>query len=171
LDAAGTETGSGGREWMEHDAQGPGDDTPLEPGPAVPGAADGPPSGPPTGSGPPATRPQLTDPEARTFAMLAHLSAFSGFVIPFGHILGPLLIWLIKREEHPLVDDQGREALNFQLSMSLYYIVGLILILALIGFVILPLLVAFSIVVTIIGTIRANGGERYRYPLCIRFIK
>ncbi|MQB00084.1 MAG: DUF4870 domain-containing protein [Actinobacteria bacterium] len=105
------------------------------------------------------------------FAMLAHLSAFSGFVIPFGHILGPLLVWLIKREEHPLVDDQGREALNFQLSMSLYYIVGLILILALIGFLVLPALVAFSVVVAIIGAIRANGGERYRYPLCIRFLK
>jgi uncharacterized Tic20 family protein len=159
---------------MEDNAQTPDDHTPVDRTPVEPeDQADGPPpayAGPPVGSGPP-TKPQLTDPEARTLAMLGHLSAFSGFVIPFGHILGPLLIWLIKREDHPFVDDQAKEALNFQLSMSLYYLIGLVLILALIGFLILPALVVFSIVVMIMGAIRANNGERYRYPLCIRFIK
>jgi uncharacterized Tic20 family protein len=82
-----------------------------------------------------------------------------------------LIVWLIKRDEHPFVDDQGREAVNFQLSMTLYYFVGLVLLLVLIGFVILPALVVFSIVVTVMAAVQANGGQRYRYPLCIRFIK
>lgn len=131
-------------------------------------------AGPPLVTPPPATPPgarQLSDKDARTFGMLAHLAAFSGFVIPFGHLLGPLLVWLIKREEHPFVDDQGRESFNFQLSMSLYYVIGVVLLLVLIGFLVLPALVLFSIVVTMMGAIRANAGERFRYPLCIRFIR
>ena len=104
--------------------------------------------------------------------MLAHLAAFAGLVVPpVGHFLGPLVVWLIKRDQHPFVDDQGRESLNFQLSMSLYYLVAGLLVLVLIGLLILPVLFVFSVVVTIMGAIRANGGERYRYPLCIRFIR
>lgn len=150
------------------------------PGEAPPGPADAPASDPPSGEGPPLVTPppatppagrQLSDKDARMFGMWAHLAAFSGFVIPFGHLLGPLLVWLIKREEHPFVDDQGREALNFQLSMSLYYVIGFVLLFVLIGFVLLPALFVFSVVVTIMGAIRANEGQRFRYPLCIRFIR
>ena len=144
---------------MDHEAETPGD--------PVPPALQTPPYAPPP-VGPPAT---VTESEARTFGMLAHLAAFSGFVVPgIGHILGPLLVWLLKKDEHPFVDDQGKESLNFQLSMSLYYIVSVILMFVLIGFLIFPALVVFSVVVTIMGAVKANNGERYRYPLNIRFI-
>ncbi len=110
------------------------------------------------------------DKEERMWAMFCHLSTFSGHFIPIGNIIGPLIIWMIKREEMPLVDDQGKEAINFQISITIYLIVSLILVLALIG---IPLLIAlgiFNIVVTIMAAIKANEGHEYRYPLCIRFI-
>ena len=55
--------------------------------------------------------------EERTFAMLCHLLVFSGYFIPFGNIIGPLIIWIVKRDDHPLVNDQGKEVLNFQISI------------------------------------------------------
>ncbi|TVS17663.1 MAG: DUF4870 domain-containing protein [Gammaproteobacteria bacterium] len=111
------------------------------------------------------------DRDARTFGMLCHLLAFAGLVVPFGNIIGPLVIWLIKREEHPFVDEQGKEALNFQISVFLYAIVCGLLSLILIG---IPLLIAlgiFWLVVVIIASVKANGGESYRYPLNLRLIK
>ncbi len=71
----------------------------------------------------------------------------------------------------PLVDDQGKESLNFQISMTLYYILSTILIIALIGIVLLIGLSIFNLIVVIIASVKANKGEKYRYPLCIRFIK
>lgn len=120
---------------------------------------------------PEATTPPVINRDQNTWAMLCHLSALAGFVIPLGNILGPLVIWLIKKDEYPLVDDQGKEALNFQISMTIYYIVSIILIIVLIGFVLLIGLALFSLVVTIIAMVKANEGVAYRYPMCIRFIK
>jgi hypothetical protein len=104
------------------------------------------------------------------WAMLCHLSTFAGFIIPFGNIVGPLVLWLIKKDEFPLVDDQGKEALNFQISMTIYIIASVILILLLIGFPLLIGLGLFDIIVTVVAAIKANEGAKYRYPLAIRFI-
>ena len=159
---------------MEHHAQEPAGSRQDAEGsvPAEPTSVGPPPAeigGPPQSGPPPAAT--VSDGEARTFAMLAHLSALSGFIIPFGHLIGPLLVWLIKREQHEFVDDQGKEALNFQLSISLYLVVSVVLLLLLIGLLLLPAVAIFSIVMTIVAGVKANAGERYRYPLCIRFIK
>lgn len=111
------------------------------------------------------------DKDARTFGMLCHLLAFAGLVVPFGNIIGPLVMWLLKREEYPFVDEQGKEALNFQISAFLYAIVCGLLTLILIG---IPLLIAlgiFWLVVVIIASVKANAGESYRYPLNLRLIK
>ncbi|MBT4865924.1 MAG: DUF4870 domain-containing protein [Planctomycetaceae bacterium] len=108
--------------------------------------------------------------EERTWAMFCHLSMFSGHFIPFGNILGPLIIWLVKRDEMPLVDDQGKEALNFQISIMLYLIISILLIFVIIGIVLVLAVAIFNIVVTIMAAIKANEGYEYRYPLCIRFI-
>jgi uncharacterized Tic20 family protein len=94
-----------------------------------------------------------------------------GFVFPFGNILGPLVLWLVKKDEYPLVADQGKEALNFQISMTIYYLIAAVLILVIIGIVLLVVLGVFSLIMTIIAMIKANSGERYRYPLAIRLIK
>jgi hypothetical protein len=58
--------------------------------------------------------------EERNWAMTCHLASFAGYVLPLGNIIGPLVAWLMKRDEFPLVDDQGKEALNFQISMTIY---------------------------------------------------
>lgn len=111
------------------------------------------------------------DKQERTWAMLCHLTAFIGYFFPFGHILGPLVVWLIKKEEFPLVEDQGKESLNFQISMTIYIIVAAILSIIIIGIPILIGLIVFEIIIVIIAAVKANDGERYRYPLAIRIIK
>ena len=108
----------------------------------------------------------------KTWAMLAHLSALVGYlVLPLGNILGPLVIWLVKKDQSWFVDDQGKEALNFQISITIYFLVSLMLVFVLIGIVLIGILYVFGIVVAIIATIRANSGVPYRYPLTIRFIR
>lgn len=109
--------------------------------------------------------------QERTWATFCHLSAFSGYFFPLANIIAPLILWLIKKDEMPLVNDQGRESLNFQISMTIYYLLSAILIVALVGFVLLVGLGVFNLIVVIIASVKANKGEKYRYPLCIRFVK
>ena len=109
--------------------------------------------------------------QEKNWAMGCHLIAFVGFVIPFGNVIGPLVIWLIKKDESAFVDDQGKESLNFQISITIYFLASIFLSLFLIG---IPLLLAvgvFFIVMVIIGGVKASNGEKYRYPLCIRLVQ
>lgn len=108
--------------------------------------------------------------DARMWAMLCHLSTFVGIIIPLGNIFGPLLIWQIKKDEFPETNYHGKEALNFQISMTLYLIVSGILVWLLIGIVFLIILGILDIIFTVIAAVKANDGIRYRYPLSIRFI-
>jgi uncharacterized Tic20 family protein len=105
------------------------------------------------------------------WGMLCHLSTFAGFIVPFGNILGPLIVWLVKKDEYRLVEDQGKEAMNFQISITIWYFVAGILCIILIGIPLLLALIVFDLVVTIMAALRANAGEYYRYPLTIRFIQ
>ena len=109
--------------------------------------------------------------DERTWGMLCHLIAFSGVVIPFGNIIGPLVIWLIKKDEMPFVDDQGKESLNFQITMFIAVIVCVLLAFVFIGFLLMIVLLIFWLVVVIIAAIKANDGVYYRYPYAIRFLK
>jgi len=109
--------------------------------------------------------------DERMWAMLCHLSALAGYVIPLGNIFGPLIVWIMKRDEYPLVEDQGKESLNFQISLFIYVIVAAILSIILIGIPILIALVLFGLVMVIIAGIKANEGAKYRYPVTIRFLK
>jgi uncharacterized Tic20 family protein len=111
------------------------------------------------------------DKDARTWAMLCHLTALSGFCFPFGHVLGPLIVWAIKRESDPFIDDQGKEALNFQLTMTIAIFVALVLVFVVIGFLLLAVLAVFNIVLIVMASVAANEGRAYRYPLTIRFFK
>lgn len=104
--------------------------------------------------------------------MLCHLLAFCGLVgVPFGNILGPLVMWLVKRDESTFVDACGKEAVNFQISMTIYTVVSVLLILAVVGVVLLPAVIIANIVLTVIASMRASEGEHYRYPFTIAFIK
>ena len=94
-----------------------------------------------------------------------------GFVIPaFGHILGPLIVWLIKRGDSSEIDAQGKEALNFQISMLIYNLVAGVLCLLLIGFALLAVLHILNVVFVIIAARKASEGRLYRYPLTIRLV-
>lgn len=107
----------------------------------------------------------------RQWAMFAHLSSLFGLVFPFGNIVGPLVIWLIKRDTMPFVDDQGKEALNFQITVTLALMASLVLMLVLVGFLLLWAIPIVALVLVILATIKSNEGERYRYPVCLRLIK
>ena len=107
----------------------------------------------------------------RTWGMLAHLSALSGFVVPFGNVLGPLIIWLVKRDESAFVDDQGREALNFQITITIASVVSIVLMLVLIGIALMAVVAVAWLVLSIVAGVKANEGKRYRYPFTLRLIK
>ena len=111
-----------------------------------------------------------TTKDERTWAMLCHFSAFTGLIFPLGNFLAPLIIWLIKKEEFPFVEDQGKEVLNFQISMTIYLIGSGILCFILIGIPMVIGFLIFDVIVTLIGAVKANDGFKYRYPLAIRFI-
>jgi len=104
--------------------------------------------------------------------VLCHASALSGiFLHVVGHIFGPLIVWLLKRNESPEIDAHGKESLNFQLSMLIYNVIAGILVIVLIGIPLLILLYVLNIVFVIIASIQAGEGKLYRYPMAIRFIK
>lgn len=120
---------------------------------------------------PPAVAEQAPQ-EERTFAMLTHLAALSGFIgVPLGFILGPLIIWLIKKDTMPFVDEQGKESMNFQITAVIAMIVCIPLIFLIIGILLLPAVAIATLVFTIIGAVKANNGEHYTYPFAIRLIK
>ena len=109
--------------------------------------------------------------EARQGAMLCHFAAFLGFVFPFGSVVGPLILWQLKKEKDAFIDDQGKEALNFQITVAIAWIVSMVLAFAVIGFFLMIVLVIATLVLTIIGGIKANQGVAYRYPLTWRLVK
>lgn len=103
--------------------------------------------------------------DARMWAMLCHLLAiFTGFI-------APLIIWLIKKDEDPFVNNHGKEALNFQITVAIAMFVSGLLTFACVGFLLLPAVWIVDLIFCIIATVKANSGEPYRYPVSIRFIK
>ncbi|MEJ5208299.1 MAG: DUF4870 domain-containing protein [Lysobacteraceae bacterium] len=120
------------------------------------------------------TQPPSTDAvpaDARQWGLFAHLSALIGLIIPFGNVLGPLIIWQVKKAEMPFVDDQGKEALNFQITVAIAMLICIVLSFVLIGLLLLPIVGIAALVFTIIGGIKANEGQYYRYPFALRLIK
>lgn len=110
------------------------------------------------------------DANARQWGMIAHLAALAGFVIPFGNIIGPLVVWQTHKEQ-PFVVDQGKEALNFQITVAIAALICFVLMFIAIGLLLLPVVGIAALVFTIIAALKANDGERYRYPFSIRLIK
>lgn len=134
------------------------------PTPPVPPASSLP-QPPPASAGnavPPLPPGGMPSQENRLIALLAHLITF------MSSFIGPLVIYLLKRDESPFVGDHAKEVLNFHLSVLLY-VVGLAV--TVVGVILIPVLGVFVMVVTIMGAIRAYDGQPYRYPLCIRFVK
>lgn len=109
--------------------------------------------------------------EEQTFSMLCHLSALSGMIIPFGHIIGPLVFWLIKKDQFSEVDRQGKEALNFQISMTIWMFLSGILVIIVIGLFALIALGVLDLVITIVAAVKSNNGERFKYPLSLEILR
>ena len=109
--------------------------------------------------------------EQKTWGMIAHLSSLAGLIIPLGNVIGPLVVWLIKKDTMPFVDDQGKEALNFNITVFIAAVVSGLLTLILIGFLLLLVVGLGWLVLTIMAGIKANEGQSYRYPFTLRLIK
>lgn len=111
----------------------------------------------------------------RSWAIGAHLASVAGWIgVPLGHILAPLLVWLIKKDESEFVRSQAIESLNFQISMTLYAFCAGLLAISVIGLVVaipgILILIVADIILTIVGALRVNDGEAYRYPATIRLL-
>ena len=109
--------------------------------------------------------------EARQWAMICHIVALTGLISGVGFVLGPLFVWLLKKEDDPFIDEQGKESVNFQITMCFAALIFGILTIVLIGIPLLILVGILMVVFPIIAAIKANDGEHYRYPLSIRLIK
>jgi uncharacterized Tic20 family protein len=118
-----------------------------------------------------AARAAVVEESARTTAAAAHLSTFAGLVVPFGSVIGPLAVWLTRRDRDPFIDQAGREALNFGITIAIYGAVLLVAALMLVG---IPLLVAGVIawvVLASLAAVKASQGQAYRYPLTLRLVR
>jgi len=113
------------------------------------------------------TYPATTTDE-RNWAAIGHLSAFVQFLgIP--SFVGPLVVWLMKKDE-PFASDQAKEALNFNISMAIYFVVSLVAIILLVGLVLVPVVAISWFILVIVATLKASNGEAYRYPMTLRFV-
>ena len=110
------------------------------------------------------------DMEEKNFCMIMHLSLLSSFVVPFGGIVMPIVMWSSYKDKSERIDKHGRNIINFMLSNVIYVIVSFVLCFVFIGFLMLFALAAFNIICAIIGGVRASEGRMYKYPLSIRFL-
>jgi uncharacterized Tic20 family protein len=113
----------------------------------------------------------FTENEERKWAMLSHIGTFAAFFVPFGNLIAPLIILLVKKEESDFVVHHSKESLNFQISILLYSITAGILMIVFIGFFLLLAISLFYLIMVIMAGLHANDGHLYRYPFTIRFIK
>ncbi len=102
--------------------------------------------------------------EARGLAMLIHLLGLVGF-------LGPLIIWMNEKDKHRFVAEHGRAAMNYQVSLVIYYAISAVLTVACIGVILLPALTIAHVIFVIMGAVKANRGQRWKYPIAIEFLK
>lgn len=111
------------------------------------------------------------DQNTRTWAMLLHFSVFLGYIIPFAGLIAPILIWQLKKGEMPELDAHGKMVVNFIISMIIYSLISFVLTFVLIGILGYIAVFFMGIVFPIIGGIKANSGELWKYPLVISIIK
>lgn len=131
-----------------------------------------------TNPAPPLGQPSLSESDIRLWSTLCHLGGLGGLIFPsFGAVLGPLVFWLLKRNDHPAIDDHGKEALNFQLSILVYSwalgLLGAATVIFLVGFVFIGLAFlagVFGLVMAVVAAVKASHGQPFRYPLTLRLI-
>ena len=104
-------------------------------------------------------------------AMAAHLAAFAGHLFPFAHIIAPLIIWMLKRDQSAFVNDQGKESVNAQITATIYAAICVPFCLVGIGFVMLGVLWLAGVILVIVAAVAAYEGRPYRYPLILRLVR
>ena len=109
--------------------------------------------------------------EERTVAAAAHLAAFAGHLFPFAHIIAPLAVWLWRRDRSAFVNDQGKESINAQISLTIYVVACIPLCFVLIGFVLIGLLYLAGVIFVILAAVATYEGRVYRYPLILRLVR
>ncbi len=108
--------------------------------------------------------------EERNWAMLAHLSGLLAFATLIGGVLGPLVMWMIRKDDMNFAADQAKEALNFQITVFVAGLIAGVMCLILIGFALLGILVIVDLILMIIAAVKASEGVNYRYPFNLRLI-
>ncbi|MEO1514927.1 MAG: DUF4870 domain-containing protein [Bacteroidota bacterium] len=111
------------------------------------------------------------DENERLLATLSNLGIIAGCVVPLGSILTPLVIWLVKKEESPFIDRQAKEALNFQITMTILTIISALMVILLIGIFFVFAVLLLNLILSIIAAVHVNKGEEYEYPLNFRIIR
>jgi len=114
---------------------------------------------------------QREDRQTRMWAMFLHLSVFLGYVVPIAGLLVPIIIWQTKKEDLPILDQHGKNLVNWIISFVLYGAVFVLLAFVVIGVPLLMLLGLLAIIFPIVAGIKANNGEVWKYPLSIAFLK
>jgi uncharacterized protein len=109
--------------------------------------------------------------QIKQWGLFLHLSLLAGFIVPLAGLVTPIIIWQLKKNDLPGLDIHGKNVVNWIISDLIYVAIGSILCVVLIGIPILIALGIVSIVFPIIGGIKANNGEVWKYPLTIRFVK
>lgn len=108
--------------------------------------------------------------DEQTWGVLVHASAFVGLLVPFGNIVAPLVVWLIKRDESAFVDENGQQSVNFQLTWTGIFVVASLTLFLGIGLLLVPLVALVWLVLVVLGTVKASKGEVYDYPLTIDLV-
>ena len=111
----------------------------------------------------------LTEDE-KNWGMFCHVAVFAGCLVPLGNIIGPLVIWLMKKDMYPFVDFNARQAMNFQITFLIAMLVSLLLASVLIGILMMIGFGIFALVVTIRAILASSRGEYYRYPYSLHLI-
>ena len=108
----------------------------------------------------------------KNMAMLCHLAAFAGFLIPFGNIIGPVIVWMMGKAESDFVNEHGKASVNFQMSLSIFFVISTVLILLIgpIAIAIIAGLVLYAVVMIIVNSVKAHNGEEGGYTLTIQFL-
>ena len=117
------------------------------------------------------TEIRAVDQAVRNTAVAAHLSTFAGLILPFGSVIGPLAVWLTRRDQDPFIDNAGREALNFGISIAIYGSLLLVAALMLVGIPFLIVGVVAWVVLASLAAAKASQGQAYRYPLTMRLVR
>ena len=111
------------------------------------------------------------DMELSSYCMLMHLSQFAGIIVPFGGIALPIIMWATNKDKSSIIDQHGKNILNWMISFYIYVSISAILILLIVGIFALIALGVIAVIFAIIGAIKANNKEIFNYPLTIQFLK